>query len=75
MMKSNIKCIVGENIRKYRKKLGLSQEDLADKARLHRTYIGGVERGERNITLDSMQQIANALGIKVADLFVEENNV
>lgn len=66
---------MGENIRKYRKKLGLSQEDLADKARLHRTYIGGVERGERNITLDSMQQIANALGIKVADLFVEENNV
>lgn len=49
-MNDKLSAIVGNNIKKYRKKLGISQEELAEKAGLHRTYIGSIERGERNIT-------------------------
>lgn len=51
----------------------LSQEDLADRAGLHRTYVGGVERGERNLALDAMWRLAEALGVRVADLFTDDN--
>jgi len=74
-MANKLSTIVGNNIKKYRKKLGISQEELADKAGLHRTYIGGIERGERNITLDSLQVIAVALNIAPVELIVEENDV
>jgi transcriptional regulator with XRE-family HTH domain len=67
--------IVGNNIKKYRKRLGISQEALAEIAGLHRTYIGGIERGERNITLDSLQGIADALKVAPVELIVEDNNV
>jgi transcriptional regulator with XRE-family HTH domain len=63
---------VGDNIKLYRKKLGISQEELAAKAGLHRTYIGGIERGERNITLDSLQTIAEALNIAPVQLLIED---
>lgn len=55
--------VFGENVRKARKILGISQDALAMKAGLHRTYIGAVERGERNITLVNAQKIAIALEI------------
>jgi transcriptional regulator with XRE-family HTH domain len=74
-MNDKLSAIVGNNIKKYRKKLNISQEELADKAGLHRTYIGGIERGERNITLDSLQVIATALNVAPVELIVEENNV
>jgi transcriptional regulator with XRE-family HTH domain len=74
-MDDTLSAIVGSNIKKYRKKLNMSQEKLADKAGLHRTYIGGIERGERNITLDSLQVIAIALNVAPVVLIVEENNV
>ena len=74
-MGDKLSAIVGNNIKKYRKKLNISQEELAEKAGLHRTYIGGIERGERNITLDSLQVIANALNVAPVELIVEENNV
>jgi transcriptional regulator with XRE-family HTH domain len=54
---------VASTVRHFRKSNGMSQEDLADRAGLDRTYISGVERGVRNITLDSLEQIVNALGI------------
>lgn len=60
----------GERVRAIRKKLGLSQEELAEKANLHYTYIGGVERGERNLSLDSIEKIANALDVEISELFV-----
>jgi transcriptional regulator with XRE-family HTH domain len=60
-MDYSLNLIAGKKIRKYRKLLGLSQEKLAEIANLHRTYIGSVERGERNITLDSLENIAKAL--------------
>ena len=71
-MKIPLSILVGKNIRKYRKKIGLSQEELAEKSGLHRTYIGGVERGERNITLDSLQNIADALEVAPVILITED---
>lgn len=57
-----------ERIRALRKEVGLSQEGLADSAGLHRTYIGAIERGERNISLINIVQLARALRVKPADL-------
>jgi transcriptional regulator with XRE-family HTH domain len=73
-MHDKLSAIVGNNIKKYRKKFGISQEKLAENAGLHRTYIGGIERGERNITLDSLQVIAAALNVAPAELIVEEKD-
>lgn len=59
----------GETIRRFREAKGLSQERLAELSGLHRTYIGGVERGERNIGLINIGRLAKALGVRVVDLF------
>jgi transcriptional regulator with XRE-family HTH domain len=61
----------GERVRELRKKKGLSQENLALISGLDRTYIGGVERGERNISLVNIHVIAGALGVPVRELFNE----
>ena len=61
-----------QNLRKFRTLSKLSQEDLAELADLHRTYIGSVERGERNISIDNMERLAKALGLRVLDLVREE---
>lgn len=58
----------GEGIRAQRDRLGLSQEELAHRAGLHRTYIGGVERGERNLGLENLVRIADALGVPPSQL-------
>jgi transcriptional regulator with XRE-family HTH domain len=63
--------IFARNLRKYRRLKGLSQEKLAELAKLHRTYVGSVERGERNISLDNMERLAIALEIKLVDLLAE----
>ncbi len=59
----------GERVRELRKQKGLSQEALALACDLDRTYIGGVERGERNISLINIYKIAAALGLNVKELF------
>jgi transcriptional regulator with XRE-family HTH domain len=59
---------VGQNIRKHRSKKGLSQEELAFEARLHRAYIGQIERGEKNVGLINLEKIAKALNISVDHL-------
>lgn len=60
------------NLRKARLKKGLSQEALAELAGLHRTYIGSVERGERNISIDNMEKLAIALSYNLKDLLEGE---
>ncbi|MHB1422423.1 MAG: helix-turn-helix domain-containing protein [Gemmataceae bacterium] len=61
----------GERVRALRERTGLSQEALAAKAGIHRTYMGGVERGERNICLRNIVRLATALGVCPRDLFDE----
>ncbi len=60
----------GHKVRELREAKGLSQEELAFKAGVHRTYLGGIERGERNPSLKNIDSIANALGISLAELFL-----
>lgn len=59
----------GDKVREERHKLGLSQEELASRAGLHRTYIGMIERAEKNITLENIEKIASALKITLPDIF------
>jgi len=59
----NLQRTVGLNLRAYRQARGLSQEGLADVLGVHRTYMGGVERGERNLTLRSVERIAAKLDV------------
>ena len=60
-----------ENMRITRLAMRISQEELADRCELHRTYIGSVERGERNISINNMEAIAKALGCELIDLLAE----
>ena len=64
------RSIFGKNVQLIRKARGFSQEELAERAGLHRTYIGSVERGERNISLDNIIAIAKALNVPLVDLFI-----
>jgi transcriptional regulator with XRE-family HTH domain len=66
---SNITKIIGERLRNIRKQQGLSQEVLAEKAGLHNTYIGQVERGEKNLTIETLEKIVTALNTSFEDLF------
>ena len=68
MDKEPILLLFGNNVQKYRKAQELSQEKLAELAGVHRTYIGMIERAEKNITLCNMEKIANALKINISDL-------
>lgn len=63
--------ILAENIRTFRKANGISQEELADMCNLHRTYIGSVEREERNVTLSTLEVIADALHVNIPKLLTE----
>jgi transcriptional regulator with XRE-family HTH domain len=64
----NIRAVLAESVRSYRNGKGLSQEKLAEKCGLHRTYIGSVERGERNVTLSTLEVLASTLGVSVPEL-------
>ncbi|MBQ3151398.1 MAG: helix-turn-helix transcriptional regulator [Clostridia bacterium] len=65
---------VGQRIRNYRNNLGLSQEKLAELSGCHPTYIGQIERGEKNATLESIDKIAGALNIPLSKLFEKLDN-
>ncbi|MGH7089836.1 MAG: helix-turn-helix domain-containing protein [Stellaceae bacterium] len=64
---------LADNIRRLRRERGLSQEELADICGLHRTYVGSVERGERNVTLSSLELLAQALDVSVVELLKPES--
>ena len=70
-MSNKIIKVFGKNLKKFRKKRNLTQEELAFKANLNRTYIGRIERGERNISLAVAERIANALQIDIKEFFTE----
>ncbi len=74
MMKEPILLLFGYNVQKHRKKQNLSQEELAHLAGLHRTYIGMIERAEKNITLCNMEKISKALNVSINDLLVDYEN-
>lgn len=69
MNKKSISVKIGDRIREIRTSQNLSQEQLADKANVHRTYIGMIERAEKNITIVNVEKIAMALNINITDLF------
>ena len=66
--------VFGTNVKKYRLKLGVSQEKFAEKCGLHRTYISDVERFKRSISLYNIQKIADALKVETYKLFMENND-
>ena len=68
-MKSKILIEFGNRIREERLRLGISQEELASRANVHRTYIGMIERAEKNITLENIEKIAKSLNVRICDLF------
>jgi transcriptional regulator with XRE-family HTH domain len=71
-MKKNLVETVAARIRARRLALNWSQEALAEAADLHRTYIGAIERGEKNMTLTTLQRVAKALGVAPADLLRDQ---
>ena len=64
--------IFAHKLKEFRVKKNLSQEELADMAGLHRTYVGSVERGERNISIDNMERLASALNVQIKDLLGDD---
>ncbi|MDL4841799.1 helix-turn-helix domain-containing protein [Aquibacillus rhizosphaerae] len=69
MPKTELAKVIGERLRAFRKKQGLSQEELAHLASIHPTYIGQLERGEKNVTIDTLEKITKALHISLEELF------
>ena len=70
-MEGDLQRILGRIVRAYREQRGLSQEAFPDELGLHRTYVGGLERGERNLTLKSVERIAECLGLEPLSLLSE----
>lgn len=66
--KSSARRIFAENLRKARLAKKLSQEDLAELSGLHRTYVGSVERAERNVSVDNMERLSMAVSVSLPDL-------
>ncbi len=71
-MSSNARRIFAQRLRQIRQIRGLSQEELADMAGLHRTYVGSVERSERNVSIDNMERLAKALEVDITELLRKE---
>ena len=69
MDRNNIRIKFGKRLKQLRKTANLSQEDLGKKATIHRTYIGSIERGEQNISIDNIAKLAKALRATPKDLF------
>jgi len=73
-MNENLANRMGEIVRLFRNEAGLSQEGLAARCNLHRTYIGSIERGEKTITIETAQKLAKAFGISLTQLFQRLEN-
>jgi transcriptional regulator with XRE-family HTH domain len=71
-MEGDLQRIFGRNLRAYRQDKGLSQEAFADQLEVHRTYMGGIERGERNLTLRSVERIASRIDTEPLALLAKQ---
>jgi transcriptional regulator with XRE-family HTH domain len=69
---SDARRVFAKRLRQLRQVRGLSQEALADLAGLHRTYVGSIERCERNVSIDNMERLARALGVDIVELLRDE---
>lgn len=70
----NLTEIFAKSVKRIRLEKGISQEELADRANLHRTYINLIERNKRNITIQNVEKIAIGLGVEPYILFIDESN-
>ncbi len=68
-MRGDLPAAIGHRVRKLRQAVNISQEELAERADLHRNYVGSVERGERDIGVTALSRLANALGVSLAEFF------
>lgn len=74
MSTGDLQHLLGRRLREIRIARDLSQEKLAEKLGYHRTYVGSIERGERNLSLQSLEELAELLGVKVLDLLTEQSS-
>lgn len=74
-MEGDLQRALGRNLRAIRAAKGLSQEAFADLLEIHRTYVGGLERGERNVTLQTVERLAASLGVDPASLLCGKGRV
>ena len=72
MAKTDLRDVLAENVRAYRAGQGISQDEFAARCGLHRTYIGSVERSERNVTLSTLELIAKTMGVSVPELLTQK---
>jgi transcriptional regulator with XRE-family HTH domain len=70
--RSELRGVFARRVREERKRLGISQEELADRVQVHRTFMGAVERAETNISIDNIARISAALGVSAGELLTEE---
>ncbi|HXG90330.1 MAG TPA: helix-turn-helix transcriptional regulator [Vicinamibacterales bacterium] len=73
-MRRNLPAAIGRRVRELRHQIGISQEELAARAELHRNYVGSVERGERDLGVTATWQLAKALGVSLAEFFAPFRN-
>lgn len=69
-MSGELQKVLGHRLREHRMTLGLSQEQFAEELGFHRTYVGSLERGERNVSLQGVEDLAEKLGLRPADLLI-----
>lgn len=74
-MEGNLQTVVGANLRRVRKELGFSQESFGEHVGWHRTFVGAVERGERNLTLRTVERLSDQLGVHPLDLLYDRDAV
>lgn len=72
-MEGQLQRILGRNVRRLRRERGLTQEQLAEDIGVHRTFQGAIERGERNITLQTLERLAGRLGVDSVSLLTESD--
>lgn len=68
-MENNINIRFGKRVQALRKSIGISQEDLSFRCGIHRAYMGTIERGEKSVTLDTVEKVAKGLGVTIKELF------